>query len=58
MSDFFEEKTVLGAAITQQDLADYFMREKENTLKFINFGRELLGIPPMTKEQYDEFVRT
>lgn len=41
----------------REDLDDYFMRDRENTLKFINFGRELLGEPKMTVEEFNDATR-
>lgn len=41
----------------REDIDNYFMRDRESTLKFINFGRELLGEPLMTVEEFNDATR-
>lgn len=42
----------------REDMENYFMRDRDNTIKFINFGRELLGVPLMSQEEFNESTRS
>lgn len=58
MSDFFEEKTRIGAEVVKECVDDYFKRSRQDSLKFINWQRELLGMQLMTQEEHNEFKQS
>lgn len=54
MSDFFEEKTRIGAQIVTEFMHDHDKTETERTLKFINDCRDILGQRHLTEGEYNE----